>query len=116
MPRFTFPRKPQAASSEPTWPADVLARFLTVGGATVDVQSVRFTTRYTFRGRPYVDAAREVDGFAWQCLGCDATGATDGSNPIQFDYGRYLPNERDLARREANAHAERCRAMPKPQR
>ncbi|WP_438490721.1 hypothetical protein [Streptomyces sp. S186] len=88
-------------------------RFLTAGGATVELRSHRFSTRYTGQGRPYVsDEVRDVDGFVWKCLGCDADGRSDGPNPIRFDGGRYLPGERDEARRDANAHAQTCRAMP----
>jgi hypothetical protein len=88
----------------------VLMRFLTVGGATVELRSHRFTTQCTRQGRPCVsDHAREVDGFVWECLGCEAN-----SERVRWDYGRYLPNERAEARDHANAHAEICRAMPKP--
>lgn len=93
-----------------------VARFLNNSGATVEMLSIRFSTHYLPQGRPYVsDTARDVDGFAWQCLGCGATGATGatgGANHIRSDYGRYLTNERDEARRDANAHAAQCRAMP----
>ncbi|MFD3782094.1 hypothetical protein [Streptomyces sp. NPDC058612] len=89
-----------------------LIRFLTMGGATVEVHASRFSTRYSWKGRPYVnDTAHEVDGFRWECGGCAATGATDGSNGPRWDYGRYLPDERDLVRADANDHATRCRAM-----
>ncbi len=102
--------------TQQTWPEGVIARYLTVGGATVEMRSLRFTTRYTPQGRPYVsDKSREVDGSSWFCLGCGADGSTDAAATyIRFDHGRYLPNERDDARRDANAHAEKCRAMPKP--
>ncbi|MFJ1695683.1 hypothetical protein ACIOHC_11115 [Streptomyces sp. NPDC088252] len=97
------------------WPKGVIARYLTVGGATVDLSTLRFTTRYTWKGRPYVsDEAREVEGFTWACGGCDATSSTSGRNHIRFDYGRYLPNERHEASEDANKHAEECRALPRP--
>ncbi|KMS81805.1 hypothetical protein ACH49_01350 [Streptomyces leeuwenhoekii] len=98
------------------WPEGVIARYLTVGGATVDVRTHRFTTRYTGQGRPYVgNEDYEVDGFTWACFGCDATGATDGRNYIRLDYGRYLPTERGEVRQDAQEHAERCRALPRPE-
>ncbi|CAM5250243.1 hypothetical protein SGLAM104S_01611 [Streptomyces glaucescens] len=98
------------------WPEGVLARFITVGGATVDLLTHTFRTRYTGQGRPYVsDEGREVDGFTWACLGCGATSATNGRNYIRFDYGRYLPTEDGEAREDAQTHAERCRALPRPE-
>ncbi|KIZ17356.1 hypothetical protein [Streptomyces natalensis] len=107
--------QPTTADVPATTPTAVM-RFLTQGGATVEVRSHRFTTHYTWQGRPYVsgDSTREVDGFVWECLGCDADGRFDGSRGPSLDYGRYLPNERDVARRDANSHAEKCRALPRP--
>lgn len=94
-----------------TTPATPLMRFLTVGGATVEVHSYRFQTNYTSRGRPYAsDRLREVDGFVWQCLGC----GTHSRDSFLYDDG-YLPNEHAEARDHANAHACECRAMPKPE-
>lgn len=96
-------------------PEDAVARFRTIGEATVDLTSVTFATRYTRQGRPYVsDELREVEGFFWSCTGCGATSSTAGRSRIRLDYGFYLPNERDEARQDANAHAEKCRALPKP--
>lgn len=103
--------EPGDIEPEPDVPLPLI-RFLTMGGATVDVHASRFSTRYSWKGRPYVnDTAREVDGFRWKCGGCSATGATDGSSGPRWDYGCYLPEEWDLARADANDHATRCRAM-----
>ncbi|MFZ3492282.1 hypothetical protein ACODT5_03405 [Streptomyces sp. 5.8] len=90
-----------------------LIRFLTMGGAVVAVTAYRFTTTVTWKGRPYVDREnpRKVDGFRWECGGCSATGATDGSSGPRMDFGSYLPDEWDLARTDANDHANKCRAM-----
>ncbi|MEV7782756.1 hypothetical protein [Kitasatospora sp. NPDC088351] len=97
---------PTAAPAQ--WPADVVARFTTVGASAVDLHTHRFTTRYTPQGRPYVGDAREVDGYLWQCHGCAVTGS----------YGHYrdpyLPDEREQAHQDANDHAATCRAMPRP--
>ncbi|MFE2412332.1 hypothetical protein ACFXDE_28690 [Kitasatospora sp. NPDC059408] len=91
------------------WPENVLARYLTVGGAQIDLTSVRFRTRFLPKGRPYVgDTYHEVDGFTWKCNGCGTTGSVGV-------YGDpYLPNERQDAHLDANAHANECRSMPKP--
>jgi hypothetical protein len=95
--------------------SNIAMQFLTQGGARVEIRNHRFSTRYLPTGRPYVgDEAHDVDGFTWKCLGCDADGKTDGNRAVFWDYGRYLPGERDDARRDANQHADKCRAMPKP--
>ncbi|MGW9058888.1 hypothetical protein [Streptomyces sp. NPDC055733] len=105
----------QPSPTQAPWPDGVIARYLTVGGATVDLGTHTFRTRYTGQGRPYVSSeGREVDGFTWACLGCGATSATNGRTYICFDYGRYLPTEDREARDDAQAHAERCRALPRP--
>ncbi|MEE1783068.1 hypothetical protein PUR71_09080 [Streptomyces sp. SP17BM10] len=91
------------------WPEDVLARYLTVGGAHVDLLRHKFRTRYTPQGRPFVsDQWREVDGFIWQCRGCDTRGGVG-----VFD-DQYLPNERKQANEDANSHAAACRSMARP--
>ena len=67
-----------------TWPAGVIARFLTVGGATVDVSE---------------------NGLSC-CTGC-------GHNNRARWFGAQGTTE-TLAREWAQAHAETCRAMPRP--
>ncbi|MCO6011470.1 hypothetical protein NE236_41625 [Actinoallomurus purpureus] len=133
----TGTRLPQTTTveQEPTQPDGdpPLMRFLTVGGAVVELRSKRFKTRWhpakgrpdavvelrskrfktrwhPAKGRPdAVVEPYEVDGFAWECLGCDASGRDSRSYA-----GDYLPRERDEARDDANDHASACRAMPKP--
>lgn len=89
----------------------IVMRFLTQGGATVEVRSHRFQTRYTHRGRPNVysfdsSKTRTVDGYRWTCRGCGTCGEIGIS-----DYN-YLDTEEGRARDDANAHAASCRAMP----
>lgn len=97
-----------AAATTPEADAPLM-RFLTVGGATVELRTRKFTTKYTHLGRPYVsDEVRVVDGYSWTCLGCRTVG-----QPNIFDYD-YLPNEERQARDDANKHAAACRAMPRP--
>ena len=85
-------------------------RFLTVGGAAVEVRSHTFRTRYTFQGRPFgSDTYRTCDGYRWECLGCNTIGT-----PYGFGDHDYLDTEADKARDDANDHASTCRAMPKP--
>lgn len=67
-----------------TWPDGVIARYLTVANATVDV-----TNQNTSR-----------------CTGC---GETDHHDRLV-----KLTNSESRARAWAQSHAETCRAMPKP--
>jgi hypothetical protein len=66
------------------WPDGVTARYLTIGGATVDLKDDESTTGY-------------VDG--GECTGCGH----------HIGWGRAT-----FAREEAQRHAEKCRAMPRP--
>lgn len=89
-----------------------LMRFLTLGGAVVEVVRYRFTTDYLPQGRPFVGHEgyrRDVDGFRWACRGCGCTGKHNDS----YDPG-YLDSEESAARDDANAHAAACRSMPRP--
>lgn len=93
------------------WPAGVIARYLTVGGATVDV-----TTRSGYYNR--TDPTESVA----TCNGCDKTESVEwvlrawdysenGYASVTDEGGeRSTPKIRDWAQ----AHAEKCRAMPKP--
>lgn len=102
-----------AEPAAPAAPSPVIARFLTLGGATVELRATRFTTHYTHQGRPYVsDTAHEVNGFTWYCHGCDDNGYN--SNSLLYGETQYLPSEADRARNDANGHAGTCRAMPNP--
>jgi hypothetical protein len=64
------------------WPDGVIARYLTIAGATVDL-------------RPASDGKVQS-----KCTGCG-----------EFWY----PSSGGYIRREAQAHAERCRALPHPE-
>lgn len=78
---------PETTASTKT-ESDVLMRFLTQGGATVVV---------TGSGHYAAEDNR------WKCLGCD-----QGAD--RYSTGRYI----GIARDDANRHAGKCRAMPKP--
>lgn len=80
-----MPFSAQSAQS-PDWPADVDARYLTVGGATVDLTFCNVTS-YT----------RDADAV---CRGCGAVYAIDSEH---------------VTRLWAQHHAEHCRAMPHPE-
>ncbi len=93
---------------------DVVMRFLTQGGATVELHR----QDYRLRTKPFNSIellpngeSRISHGFNWRCLGCNAIGGGGryGLNERHFD--EHKPEE---SRDEANAHAANCRAMPKP--
>lgn len=87
--------------------ADVIARFATLGGAPVELHTMRFTTTFDYRGAPFAaNGPYEVDGYNWRCRGCAAYGREgDSYNDPGF---RHLSE----ARTEANAHAGECRSLP----
>lgn len=67
------------------WPDDVVARYLTVAGATVDLTG------------DALDAAGA-------CTGCKTT----------FADSAWRAGNRARARQWAQEHAEKCRALPRP--
>lgn len=88
---------------------NVLMRFLTQGGATVEVHPKEFTARFDYRGAPYaVETPYKVDGFNWRCAGCAGFGR---ENETYYELGFRRIGE---ARDEANQHAKDCQSMPKP--
>jgi hypothetical protein len=82
--RSSFPTAQPAGPFADSWPDGVFARYLTVAGATVDLVKAKPESGY-------------VDG--GDCTGCDYH--IDWT-PVKF------------ARQKAQAHAETCRALPKP--
>ncbi|WP_225840291.1 hypothetical protein [Streptomyces sp. NK08204] len=85
MPQSTSTTQAQPSPQTEPWPDGVIARYLTVAGATFDLKQDE-----TSRG--YADSG--------DCNGC----------------GHHIGWTRvDIARQEAQSHAERCRALPRPQ-
>ncbi|MGW8679619.1 hypothetical protein ACWGNN_00870 [Streptomyces sp. NPDC055817] len=80
-----------SAFAEP-WPADVIARYLTVGGATVDIKERQAGWRSEH----------------WFCLGCASTSRGAYTGPFGDPFRLA-----DI-RRQAQGHAEECRALPRP--
>lgn len=66
---------------ETTWPAGVIGRYLTAGGATVDLR------------------ATDDNSHWYDCAGCGH---------------RWTHPSESCIRRNAQAHAEKCRAIPRP--
>ncbi len=100
------------APAETAWPEGVIARYLTVGGATVDLTE---ESAYYIPTPPTQTRA--------QCSGCgDRETKEWGFNILAHENGRPQPDEFDEGgryttprlRRWAQRHAEKCRAMPKP--
>ena len=94
-----------------TWPEGVIARYLTVGGATVDLAH-----------RPGYSRFPDLTETVGRCNGCSAECVKDWG----FDFWAAEHNQPQLdtfdstgesalpaIRDWAQAHAEKCRAMPK---
>ncbi|MEW1754720.1 hypothetical protein [Streptomyces angustmyceticus] len=98
--------RPRGDSPTKTQGDTYLMRFLTLGGATVAVESTRFVTRWSSCPPFAADKPYEISGFQWTCAGCGAYGR-EGDTYHDPNYRRQQE-----ARDEANAHAEKCRAFP----
>lgn len=97
--------------SSTTWPEGVIARYVSVGGATVDLTELHTLPPHP---EPYATAA--------SCTGCPATKEV-GHYRTYYQSGGFLDgateeHEPDQATAQARAwaqtHAEKCRALPKP--
>ncbi|MFI2354704.1 hypothetical protein ACH5AG_08455 [Streptomyces anulatus] len=98
--------------TQTAWPKNVIARYLTVGGATVDL-----THRLTVHNPPKPFASLA------SCAGCPATEEvshyrTNWRFGAAFDEDGGEEYDSDAADEDARAwaqsHAETCRAIPKP--
>jgi hypothetical protein len=99
-----------ATGTAPQTSDDVVMRFLTQGGATVELYPHAWTeTHYNIDHKPRQQVARE--GFEWRCLGCDTTGAETNLRLGGAGYHERQPRD---SRKEANKHASTCWSMPKP--
>jgi hypothetical protein len=119
LPTFLTRRKENPVVETTTTPVkaepDVLMRFLTQGGAVVELhRQVRRVRTRAGAGRYLLPdgKTRSSQGFNWRCLGCEATG---GGGRYGLGDGHFDECQQREARDEANAHAEKCRAMPKPE-
>ncbi|MFI0905747.1 hypothetical protein ACH4TE_19775 [Streptomyces sioyaensis] len=94
------------SSTQTTWPEGVIARYLTVGTATVDM-----TTRLTRHNPP------EPFAFLVACSGCPETKEISHYRlrSVLQSWEEHDPAEAEEEAREfAQTHAEKCRAMPRP--
>ncbi len=98
------------------WPADVTARYLTAGYATVDVGQAQEEVRVqqTF----IADVSKKIR-FAVCPATCSGCGEAKKVEIIKADYAAFgnRDDERALqgAKDWAQQHARDCRAMPRPQ-
>lgn len=91
---------------------NVLMRFITQGGATVELHRQDRTVR-TQAGSVYAlpnGTSRLSHGFNWRCLGCDLIG---GGGRYGLGGRHFDETQKFEARNEANQHATDCRALPK---
>ncbi|WP_282206840.1 hypothetical protein [Kitasatospora fiedleri] len=84
------PTDPAAPDQEP-WPEDLLVRYLTLGGA-------------------HVDLTRDPAGHTWTCHGC-GTRNRRRTHPFTDPYSS---SDRRGATEDANFHATECRSTPRP--
>ncbi|NED12076.1 hypothetical protein [Streptomyces sp. SID9124] len=90
-------------NAQTAWPKGVLARYLTAGGATVDL-----TYRLTVHNPPQPYATLAT------CTGCVATNEVS-QYVSRWGVEEHAPEIADAESRTwAQSHAETCRAMPKP--
>nr|WSW60386.1 hypothetical protein OG513_18370 [Streptomyces sp. NBC_00998] len=109
-------------TAQTTWPEDVIARYLNVGGATVDIATT--IAAAGFNNVPHADGGiRMVDTvnvtFTATCTGCSrAHDATHLKIWRRIWEEVHAPagaaaSLADRATEWAQAHAETCRAMPR---
>ncbi|WP_044377399.1 hypothetical protein [Streptomyces noursei] len=99
-------------STQTTWPEGVIARYLTVGGASVDMIERSGYYGVTYPTETYV-----------KCHGCGTDDTVDwGWNAWHDEFGKGPQPDFDKggkystpkAREWAQSHAEKCRAVPRP--
>lgn len=92
---------------ETVWPEGVIARYLTVGGATVDLT---YQLNVLTPPEPFATLAT--------CNACTAASEHNHHRMVwglASQYEEHHPEAADRDAREwAQAHAEKCRAMPMP--
>lgn len=104
---FRRPQPQETNVTEQTTDTAVM-RFLTLGGATVELHDITWEEE-RLRADGY--EKETVEGRSWRCTGCDVDSASPGQS--QNIYGRYYGRD-NRSRDHANTHAEKCRAMPRP--
>ncbi|OKI14220.1 hypothetical protein [Streptomyces sp. CB03911] len=81
-----------------TWPADIIARYLTVANAHVDINPIEHSTSHSAT-----------------CHGCKAKQLLTGAGLDGYYTAEYITKKTEQdARHWAQTHASTCRAIPKP--
>ena len=84
-------------TTQTAWPEGVIARYLSVGGATVDVRNVAVSA-----GTAACSGCQESE-FFWRVT-ADCMGGPEHAREMNAEDARHW----------AQDHAETCRAMPRP--
>jgi hypothetical protein len=85
--------------SSTTWPEGVIGRYLTVGGATVDITC---------------NGDNEYAVYTPACTGCGHSNSHWSEYPSGYTVEVVNRHTLERARAWAQSHAESCRAMPNP--
>lgn len=98
------------------WPEGVIARYLTVGGATVDITRVQSERYESLWSRGELVSSVDVT-FTLRCTGelCpvkERFTRTYKADTVDDNSGGF---DVEKLQRQAQSHAEWCRAMPKPE-
>ncbi|WP_033307360.1 hypothetical protein RFN58_06965 [Streptomyces iakyrus] len=98
----------QQTTAAQSWPEGVIARYLTVGGGFVDLTH---QMNVLTPPEPYATLAA--------CTGCPSTSEHNHHRMVwglTSQYEKHLPELADSDAREwAQTHAEKCRALPRPE-
>lgn len=111
LPAFLTRRREDTTMPEITTPeasTGTVMRFLTQGGAIVELRLHAWTETYYRDGKVYERV--DKSGFEWSCGGCDMTGAQQHLRLGGHGYEEREPRD---SRRDANDHASNCWAMRK---
>ncbi|MFJ3663135.1 hypothetical protein ACIPPM_22020 [Streptomyces sp. NPDC090119] len=99
-------------SEQQNWPEGVIARYLTVGGATVYL----IHGNRTYPTNDGIGATRNHTTAV--CTGCPAAEEFSHWKTVRGNYSSWETRDPDSADRDARdwaqAHAQTCRAMPRP--
>lgn len=99
---MTGPGYQDSTLFRPAWPEGVIARYVTVGGATVDLSQ-----------HPHIDDDIELLDAIATCLGCTTSERFCETTPLWGSQDALAANTA-TARVWAQRHAETCRALPRP--
>lgn len=110
---------------ETTWPEGVIARYLTLGGASVDIaekviERTEGETGYGPIGDGYSGYRQPIElvdiTLIATCSGCVATNEQEFTGIYAFARKGFLDELKpwQSPKNWAQSHAETCRAMPRP--